>query len=94
MILSVRIPFFNSISQYGRDMSSSEINKKLREEFAAFVLTLKTQTRLRHAMNSIFPLFSKGISFVSFGLPTCTTKPFQKEEGRQIKLYHNPQIPK
>ena len=35
MILLVQIPFLNSTSQYGRDMSFSEINKKLREAFAA-----------------------------------------------------------
>ena len=95
MILSVQIPFFNSTSQYGRDMSFSEINKKLREAFAVFVLTLKTEARLRHVVNLVFPLFfQRGINIVSFGLSTCPTKPFQKEEGRQIKLYHNPQIPK
>ena len=57
MILSVQIPYFNSISQYGRDMSFSVIIKKLREAFPVFVLKLKTQARLRHVMNLVFPLF-------------------------------------
>ena len=66
-------------------MSFSEIDKKLREAFAAFVLTLKTQTRLRHVMNLVFPLFLKEELVLSLSVHLAVRRsPSKKKKGDKL----------